>query len=118
MKFAALIFSARLWLVVMFAMAMTFGTSAADIHPVDADEIACQTADLAAELSGEEDDRDDQRPEHEHHAHNCGSCHVHIVGMKVSALNSATCISLALRPGSDQDAPRAGPKGLYRPPRV
>ncbi len=116
MKFAALIFSARFWLVVMFAMAMTFGTSAADIHPVDADEIACQTADLAVELLG--DDAGDERQTHEHHAHNCGSCHVHMVGMRVGALSFANPASITLRPESDLAAPRAGPQGLYRPPRV
>jgi hypothetical protein len=112
MKFAALIFSARLWLVVMIAMTMSFGASVADIHPADADEIACQTADLAAESSG------DERSPHEHHVHTCGSCHVHMVGMKVSSLTNFTPVTRSLRPGSDQGCPRAGPHGLYRPPRA
>ncbi len=116
MKLAALIFSARLWLVVMFAMAMTFSTSAADIHPVDADEIGCQTADLAAELSGDGDG--DEHQAHEHHVHTCGSCHVHMVGTKLGAVSFTDPASVRLRPKSDPGAPRAAPHGLYRPPRA
>ncbi len=104
-------------------MAMSFGALAADIHPVDADEIACQSADITAQHAGVknanlEKDSEDQRPDHDHHVHNCGPCHVHMVGMKVSGLSYGISAMLSLRPGSDQAMPRGGPLGLYRPPRA
>jgi len=118
MKFAAFICSARFWLSVMLAVTMGMGTAAADIHPVDADEIACQSADVSESHSGIDQDDGEQRPDHDHHAHNCGSCHVHMVGMKGSSFSLACSSSLALRPGADQSLARDGPHGLYRPPRA
>jgi len=105
----------------MVSMTMSLGTYATEIHPVDAEEIACHSADLAAQNidndSDMQDDRDN-RPDHDHSAHHCGSCHVHIVGSKLSGLALTAPASLSLRPGRDQAAPRDGPLGLYRPPRA
>jgi len=123
MKKIVLINAVRLMLTVMLAVTMIFGAAVADIHPVDADEIACQSADITAqhanlENPNLENDDEDQRPIHDHHVHNCGPCHVHMVGMKVAGFSYDTPAVLSLRPGSDQTMPRGGPLGLYRPPRA
>lgn len=102
----------------MLAVTMGMGASAADIHPVSADEIACQSADISESHTGIDQDSGEQRPDHDHHAHNCGTCHVHMVGMRAANLSLVCPASLALRPGADQFLARAGPNGLYRPPRA
>ena len=107
MKLAALICSARFWLSVMLAVTMGMGTAAADIHPVDADEIACQSADVSENHSGIDQDDGEQRPDHDH-----------LEAMKGSSFSLVCPSSLALRPGADQSLARDGPYGLYRPPRA
>lgn len=102
---------------------MSVGTLAADIHPADADEIACESESVSVqhiELGSisENNDEPSERPAHDHHAHNCGTCHLHVVGSKVSQLSFALPMSHNFRLGGDQAAPRAGPLGLYRPPRA
>lgn len=94
------------------------GTASADIHPPDADEVACQSAEILEIHTGIDQDNNERRPDHDHHAHNCGSCHVHMVGVKASKASLALQASLALRPGANQHVARAGPYGLYRPPRA
>jgi len=102
----------------MLAMSVSYGGFAADIHPVDADEISCQKANIATEHSGASQNGEDEQPDHDHHVHNCGSCHIHIAGAKITGVSQVTHSSLFLLPGSDQVAPRAGPHGLFRPPRA
>ncbi|WP_156811951.1 hypothetical protein [Robiginitomaculum antarcticum] len=123
MKFVAPIFSAKFWLTLMLSMTMSVGAFAADIHPADVDDDACQSAEIVAQsdsvaVSGEIDDGQDNSPAHDHHAHSCGSCHIHIVSNKFSSLTFALSASLNFKIGVDQAAPRAGPLGLYRPPRA
>lgn len=106
----------------MLSVTLGMGTAAADIHPVDAAELACMSADAGAnhdaEFGGIEKDDSEKRPAHKHHTHSCGPCHLHMVGMNGLAFAHASPASLSLRPGADQNVPRGGPSGLYRPPRA
>ena len=121
MKFVALICSVRLWLALVLSVTLGMGASAADIHPINADEIACMSADASAhheaDISGAGND-EEQRPAHKHHTHNCGPCHLHMVGMNSLAVSYVSPAKLNLRPGADQSLALAGPLGLYRPPRA
>lgn len=122
MKFFALICSAKFWLTLMISLTMSVGTLAADIHPADADEIECENGEVSIQLieidvSGDTNKDSGDRPPHHHHAHNCGTCHIHVVGPKLTQLSIALNVSRNFRLRGDQDAPRAGPLGLYRPPR-
>lgn len=122
MKIVTVICTARFWLALMLSVTLGMGATAADIHPVDAEEIACMTADAEAhhdaELSHTESDDPEQRPAHKHHTHSCGPCHLHMVGMNSLTFSYALSATSGLRPGADQHVPRAGPHGLYRPPRA
>ena len=122
MKIVTVICTARFWLALMLSVTFGMGATAAGIHPVDAEEIACMTEDAEAhvntEISDAETGNTEQRPEHKHHNHSCGPCHLHMVGMNGLTFTYALSASSGLRPGADQHVPRAGPHGLYRPPRA
>jgi len=107
----------------MVSLTMSVGALAADIHPADADEIACESSEVSPQhididMSGDSNNDSEDRPAHDHHAHNCGTCHIHVVGTMVSKLSFALPISNNFMLGANQAAPRAGPMGLYRPPRA
>jgi len=122
MKFTAIILSARFWLMLMLSATLGFGTAAADIHPEDASEIACTNIDGQTEheivINDANNDDGEKRPSHKHHTHHCGPCHLHVVGTYGTIFTYHLSSSIALRPGANQYVPRAGPSGLYRPPRV
>ena len=128
MKFVAVIFSARFWLALMVSITMGIGTAAADIHPPDPDEIACEETQALMShdtssttthgLNSAETDKEESQREHDHHEHSCGSCHVHLVGTKVPTVSAYFIADPNLYLGADQTVPRAGPFGLYRPPRA
>lgn len=122
MKTAALIFSARFWLAIMLSVTLSMGPAAADIHPLDAAEMACLDADAAADHNEEQEDADqndgEQRPAHKHHTHSCGPCHLHMASMNGLSLTHSLHATLSQRPGADEHVPYAGPFGLYRPPRA
>jgi len=128
MKYVAVIFSARFWLTLMVSITMGIGTAAADIHPPDPDEIACEDTQALMShdigsfttlgLNSAESDNEESQREHDHHAHSCGSCHVHLVGTKVPTVSAYFIADPNLYLGADQTVPRAGPFGLYRPPRA
>lgn len=121
MEFIALICSARFWLSIIVSTTLGIGGATADIHPIDAEEIACMTASIEAhntERRDVEKNNGEQRPAHKHHTHNCGPCHLHMVGMTGLSFTHDVPASQRLRPGANQHIPRAGPQGLYRPPRA
>ncbi len=122
MKTVSVICTARFWLALMLSVTLGMGATAAVNHAMDAEEIACVTTDAEAhhdaKLRDAENDYTEQRPAHKHHIHSCGPCHLHMVGMNISAFFFASRATLELRPGADQHVPRAGPIGLYRPPRA
>ena len=64
MKIVTVICTARFWLALMLSVTLGMGATAADIHPVDAEEIACMTADAeahhAAEIGDTENDDSDE----------------------------------------------------------
>jgi len=127
MRFAAFILSARFWLTLMMSITMGMSTAAADIHPPDPDEIACQETQIAdphGDVSAlafdiaDGDEKEDHERKHDHHAHHCGTCHMHVVDMRRSSMSLMISGEQALSIGADQTVARAGPFGLYRPPRA
>lgn len=57
-------------------------------------------------------------PDHDHHAHGCGACHVHLIG-SVSLLASGIDSTRSnVRPLPAADIGSALLRGLFRPPRV
>jgi len=127
MKFAAFIFTARFWLAVTVSVTMGMSAAVADIHPPDPDKIACQETQIAdshGDISvftsdnTDGDEKEDHERKHDHHAHHCGTCHVHVVDMRLSSIPLMISGEQALSMGADQTVARAGPFGLYRPPRA
>lgn len=127
MRFAAFIFTARFWLAVTVSVTMGMSTAVADIHPPDPDEIACQETQIAdphGDVSAlafdiaDGDEKEDHERKHDHHAHHCGTCHMHVVDMRRSSMSLMISGEQALSIGADQTVARAGPFRLYRPPRA
>lgn len=127
MKFVAIILSARFWFALMVSITMGVITDAADIHPPDPDEIACQETQIADSHDNisvftsddtDEDENGEHDRKHDHHAHHCGTCHMHVVDMRLSSMSLMIAGEQALSMGADQTVARAGPFGLYRPPRA
>lgn len=113
-----LAYMSRITLAIVLMVMMGFGSAAADIHQVDAVDIECASADLATQIINLETPEGDGKPDHEHHAHSCGSCHFHIVGTGISPSSLAPHINGILRPRGEESALLAEPMGLYRPPRA
>ncbi|MGB0908161.1 MAG: hypothetical protein ACPGVT_11755 [Maricaulaceae bacterium] len=127
MRFIAIILSARFWLTLMVSITMGLSTAVADIHPPDPDEIDCQEIQLADSHGdasalafdiADGDENGEHERKHDHHAHHCGTCHVHAVDMRLSSMSLMISGEQALSIGADQAVARAGPFGLYRPPRA
>ena len=114
----SLAYISRISLAIVLMVMMGFGSAAADIHPVDAVDIECASGDLATQIIDLEVPDGGGKPDHEHHAHNCGSCHFHIVGTATSPSSLAPHISGILRPRGAESALLAEPMGLYPPPRA
>jgi hypothetical protein len=114
----------RFLLAVLTACAFGMSATAADIHPPTADDMVCDTeaqsglhlneVDLCEDLG---DDHDPDR-DHDHHAHHCGSCHLHPFSLRAVAPATELGLSQPHMLGTDQTVPRAGPFGLFRPPRA
>lgn len=113
-----LAYMSRISLAIVLMVMMGFGSSAADIHPVDATDIECASADLAAQIIDLEAPDGEGKPDHEHHAQSCGSCHFHIVGTGLLPSAIALHLNEILRPRGAEFALLSEPGSLYRPPRA
>ena len=83
-------------------------TSAIDICAADHDE---NGTGLISDAEVPDHDHSD------HHAHKCGSCHVHLV-LRVQSFTGALILAdLNLQIGRDQSPALGAPDALYRPPR-
>ena len=110
--------SAKIWLTVCVAVMMSFATVTPDIHPVEPDEIACQDEGSSAQAENKQSSEQPDKPPHDHHAHNCDSCHIHATTLHFAALKPSIADSLGYNLNIYDGAPREGPMGLYRPPRA
>lgn len=110
--------SAKFWLTVCVAVMMSFATVTPDIHPVEPDEIACQDEVGFVLVSNDQAPDNPNKPPHDHHAHNCGSCHVHATSLQFASANPVISLKQGYTLNAYGLTPRAGPFGLFRPPRA
>ena len=114
----------RFLLAVLMTCAVGMSATAADIHPPTADDMACDKDAqtelhlVEADLSDPLGDRNSPDRDHDHHAHNCGSCHLHPFSLKTAAPSHQFVMAQPHTPDADQAVARAGPFGLFRPPRA
>ena len=101
----------RLYMAALIALAFTLAPVTLTAH-ADEGSISSCSIDHNAEAPG-----DDTSGEHEHHVHNCGTCHLHIIRRDVVAELAPLALQAKLRPPLTSVAPRAPPSGLFRPPR-
>lgn len=118
MIFTSIISVAKIWLTVCVALVMSFATVTPDIHPLEPEEIACQDESGAVTASNDERPEQPNKPPHDHHAHNCGSCHIHATSLQMASVSDTISVRLGYSLNAYDVAPRAGPMGLYRPPRA
>ena len=119
MRLTGFILSLKIWLAACLVATMLIGPASADAHTMDPQTIACQVLDdMRVQTGADRTDDGQSRPEHEHHVDACGSCHFHLVGSFQASSASRKIPGAAVWPGTNAPAPRAGPFGLYRPPRV
>ena len=109
---------AKFWLTVCVAVMMSFATVTPDIHPVEPDEIACQDEGAVSSASVDQKQERPNKPPHDHHAHNCGSCHIHATSLQLASAADTISARLGYSLNVYDVAPRAAPMGLYRPPRA
>ena len=110
--------SAKIWLTVCVAVMVSFATVTPDIHPVEPDEIACQDEGRLVQVSNEHSHEQPNKAPHDHHAHHCGSCHIHATTHHFSSLKASIADTLGYTLKAFDAMPRAGPMELYRPPRA
>ncbi|MEQ9504843.1 MAG: hypothetical protein RLO80_01140 [Hyphomonas sp.] len=97
----------------LVSLAFLLTPMASALHVEAAPEAVCaaehDVESARAEAAGHED--------HEHHAHGCGTCHVHLIrpaGWLVPAIDLTRS---GLRPLTGTDIGGALPSELFRPPR-
>lgn len=88
---------------------------ASHAEPVSAD--ICETGH-SDDFTNPADEAETPGHDHsDHHAHKCGSCHVHLV-MKIQSFAKAVVLAKLNRQiGTDQALTLGMPDSLYRPPR-
>ena len=118
MKKTAQLYLARFWLMITLALIMSTGVSAADTHHLELNEVTCQQTASSDQSAGFEHDKNNKPISHDHHTHQCGSCHLHLTGMLgVSILHLGAVDLVSQHVETDQLLVSSDPKELYRPPR-
>ncbi|WP_147371797.1 hypothetical protein [Henriciella algicola] len=90
-------------------------SSAADVQHAF-DEAAAECVDTHSEQT--EPDEKPAKDAHDHVAHHCGSCHVHMIGSNNFGPGLQYAISGNWRSSDFLPPVSLHPDGLYRPPRV
>lgn len=118
MILTGLISSARIWLTVCVAIMVSVATVTPDIHLVEPEEIACQDDGVTVQVSPDQEPDHPNKPPHDHHAHNCGSCHIHATTLQSVSAKFALSDRAGYNLTAHDASPRDGPLGLFRPPRA
>ena len=102
-------------MVMAIAFVIAPMTAAADImHPGDQAAEECSASELAQDVS----DKEPSHEGHDHTAHQCGSCHFHLIGGgDLSGAPKSVVQTKHLVPGGSF-LENLRPDGLYRPPRA
>lgn len=126
----AIINRLRTFALIGLSMVMGLGMFPVEYHPEDVDQPGAISLEASLNISvadqqvADADDHEqiNQEPEEkgqpDQDAHSCGTCHVHIVGLKMAHIDYLGLASLPLRPLSDQPMIMRDLHGLYRPPRA
>ena len=101
----------RLCIAALIALTFTLAPIASAAHADEESVVSC-SIDHDAEAP-----EDDTSGEHEHHVHNCGTCHIHMIRRDVAAELAPLALPAKLRPALVSVITRAPPGGLFRPPR-
>ena len=101
----------RLCIAALIALSFTLTQMAAAAHADEGSVVSC-SIDHDAEAP-----EDGTSGEHEHHVHNCGACHIHIIRWDVASEFVPLVVHANLRPSLSSAITRAPPGGLFRPPR-
>lgn len=84
-------------------------------------DAACESSTIVCGDYVVSDISSDKVPDHEghdHSAHHCGSCHVHLLSEVSGGATNSIDVSCLRVPPLHESKASAGPDGLYRPPRV
>lgn len=101
----------RLCFTAMIVLAFTLGPIASAEHVDAALDVSCSIEHNTDTPAG------DDTGEHDHHAHNCGTCHIHLIRRDSSSEFELVSVQSKLRPPASAVPLRAPPGGLFRPPR-
>lgn len=101
----------RLCLTAMIALAFTLGSIASAEHVDTARDASCSIEHSSESPTG------DDAGDHDHHVHNCGTCHIHLIRRDSSTEFELVSVQTKPRPPASAVPLRAPPGGLFRPPR-
>lgn len=101
----------RLCLTAMIALAFTLGPIASAEHVEAAFDVSCSIEHDTGTPTG------DDTGDHDHHVHNCGTCHIHLIRRDYSAEFELESVQTKPRPSASAVPLCAPPGGLFRPPR-
>lgn len=114
MQMHSVIAAIRIGLALMFAAVMIAAPIAEASHTETAPEIVCEQTDH----EGPDQSAPASEHDHEHHRHNCGSCHVHILARdNVQPVTEPYSPSTRYQLTAETLVNGAAPS-LFRPPRA
>lgn len=102
----------RLVAAILVACTLLIAPAVEAQHVDAAPTAACDVGHDASETGGED------TGDHDHHAHKCGSCHIHLLRKETSADHLFVSAAQSLRPPLSQNLSSLPPGSLYRPPRA
>ena len=101
-------------LAALVILAVVHAPIAAALHAEAEPETACAEAQEAGHVAGEDQGHDG----HDHAAHGCGTCHVHLIEPDAIRPAAAGPAGAGLHPVLAARAASARPGELFRPPRT
>jgi hypothetical protein len=101
-------------LAALAVLTVVHAPMASALHAEAPPETVCVEAQDAGPAAGE----DAGHEGHDHAAHGCGTCHVHLIGPDAPRFTAAGTDRSSLHPLPAASARPARPSELFRPPRI
>ena len=114
MLFALTISRLRLCLAVLLTAVYLAAPIAEARHSEHTIEHICETAITDGAVAS---DKLDPPTEHNHHTHNCGSCHIHLLNKDAVVATTGRLVSSSPGPRPAEAVLNRPPGNTYRPPR-